>query len=101
MIKEIKKLSAELHAKCFAHLRVFYDREICVTETWPDNDIAAKIAEARHRREHRSIKPLLDPAYRRDRPGHVGPERVADPIHSIVVRYDIDRTARLKLHDRS
>ena len=101
MIEEIKKLSPKLHAKCFADPGVFNDRKIRVIETWSDNDIATKVAEALHRREHGRIEPSLDPADRRDRPGHVGPERVAHPIHSSVTGYDVHRTAALKLNDGS
>jgi len=101
MIEKIKKLSPKLHVKGFVDLGIFHDCEVRIIKTRSDNDIAAKATEARHRHEHRGIEPLLDAADPRDRPRYVGPERVADPIHRAVTGHDVDRTAALKLNDRS
>ena len=100
MVKEIKELSAKLHVKCFIDLSVLNDRKIRVTKTGPDDDVAAQVSEARHCAEHRRIEPPFDAADRRDRASYVGPERITDPIHSIVTGDDVDRTAALNLNNR-
>src|SRR5262245_60631060 len=75
MIKQIEDLRPELNEHSLSYLRVLDDREIRVVERRPDYHIATQVAEARDRREYRSIKPTLDGAEGFDWPGYVGPKR--------------------------
>jgi hypothetical protein len=101
MIKEIEELSPKLQAKRFVEPSVFDDCEVRVIETRSDNHVTPQAAEARHRREPRSIEPLFNRADRCDRSRHVGPQRVGDPRHSTITGDDVNRTATLNLNDRS
>ena len=60
MICDVEKLGTELQVSLFADARILHDREIEVTESRPDRDVAPSIAEGQRRigRERSRVKPL-------------------------------------------
>src|SRR5262245_41355210 len=99
MVKEVEELGQKLRTQSLAERNVLSDRKIHVIEPWPDDNVAAQVAEAGNRSEYRSVEPTLDATDDVDRTGHIGTQCVRYSIERAVARDDVDGVAALHLGD--
>jgi len=99
VVKEVEDLGPNLRTQSIAERNVLSDRKIHVIEPWPDDDVAAQVAEVRNRSEYRSVEPTLDAADDVDWTGHIWPQCVRYSIECAVAGDDVDGVAALSLED--
>jgi len=101
MVEQVESFRAKLECHVLTQRRILHQREVDITEAWPDHDIAAQVTEAWHRRENARVEPAIHATDSLDRTIYIRAERVRQAVDRSIAGDDVHGVAGLNLHNRS